>query len=462
MGEIAEATEVAIIGAGPGGYAAALQAAKLGKDVTLIEQDNLGGVCLQHGCIPSKAIIHVANLFYDIKQAGPMGIRAGQLTFNAQDLQQWKSTVVGQLTKEAQNTCKQLGITVIQGKAAFAGPRSLLVQDKQGEHAIEFEHAVIATGSAPRPLPNLSFDKEYVLSSTEALDLSTIPTAIIIVGGGYIGLEIGTALVKLGSRVTIIEATSTLLPGIDQELVSVVEQRLKAIGIKIMKDTLVKGVDTKKKTVIAVSKTASNEELKADKILVCVGRVPNGAALQLEKAGVKRNDDGTIIVDSQLRTANQRIFAIGDIIGEPLLAHKATRQGKVAAEVIAGKNSAYDSLVVPAVIFTDPEIATVGMTEQEAKSKNCTILIGKAGFKASGKAWIMGHPEGMVKVIADAATKRILGVHVVGDGASEMISEATLAIEMGALVDDLALTIHPHPTWAEALMEACEKAAIKK
>lgn len=466
VGEIATGTEVLVIGAGPGGYVAAIRAAQLDKEVTLVEKDELGGICLNHGCIPSKALIYAANLVHKMRQGrnlNEMGITVSSVKVDVEKLQSWKqNSVVNKLTSGIAQLCKGHGIEVIKGRAVFTSPKKVSIESEHGAQAIEFKKAIIATGSRSVELAGIEFDGEMVLSSRHALKLKKAPERFLIIGGGYIGLELGTVYAKLGSRVTVIEMMSQLLPGNDLELVRVVERKLKQLGVEVYLNAkakaLVKGKDGAQ---VIIDSQGKEMKLEADKVLVSVGRRPNHQGLSLEKAGVELDSKGFIKIDGNLRTTNPNVYAIGDVAGPPLLAHKATHEGIVAAEIIASLPSAPDWHAVPAVIFTDPEIATVGLTEKEAQEQGYKPIVGKFPFAALGRALTTGETDGFVKIIADESTQQILGVHIVGPEASNLISEAALAIEMGATLEDIALTIHPHPTLPESLMEAAEAAMGK-
>ena len=463
VGEIATGTEVLVIGAGPGGYVAAIRAAQLSKEVTLVEKDELGGICLNHGCIPSKALIYAANFVHKLKHLDEMGITVSGVKVDVEKLQSWKqNSVVNKLTSGIAQLCKGHGIEVIKGRAVFTSPKKVSIESEHGTQAIEFKKAIIATGSRSVELPGFEFDGEMILSSRHALKLKKAPQRLLIIGGGYIGLELGTFYAKLGSQVTVIEMMSQLLPGNDLELVRVVERKLKQMGIEIYLNSKAKAINKGKDGAkVIVDAQGKEMKLEADKVLVSVGRRPNHQGLGLEKAGVELDGKGFIKIDGNLRTTNPNIHAIGDVAGPPLLAHKATHEGIVAAEIMAGLPSAPDWRAVPAVIFTDPEIATVGLTEKEAQQNGYKPIIGRFPFAASGRALTTGETDGFVKIIADESTQQILGVHIVGPEASNLISEAALAIEMGATLEDIALTIHPHPTLPESLMEAAGAAMGK-
>lgn len=463
VGEIATGTEVLVVGGGPGGYVAAIRAAQLGKDVTLVEKDELGGVCLNVGCIPSKALIYAAYLYEKIKHAEAFGISAKEVQINLERLQAWKESVVKKLTGGVEQLCKGNGVTVIKGKATFVSPKKCLVESEHGTQAIEFKDCIIATGSVPMTIPGFEIDGETVIDSTGALALKKLPESLIVIGGGYIGLELGMVYAKFGSRVTVVEMLDNLLPGTDSELVRLVARKVKELQmdvyLKSQAKELKKGKDGAQLTV----QTPEGEKgLEAEKVLVSVGRKPNTLPeLGLERLGLQPDSKGFLKTDKQMRTSVPHIYAIGDVAGPPLLAHKASHEGIVAAEAICGLSSAADWQTVPAVIFTDPEIAYAGLSEAEAQQAGYKTITGKFPFAALGRALTLGETDGFIKIIADAETKVVLGVQIVGPEASTLISEAVLAIEMGATLEDLALSIHPHPTLPEGLMEAAEAALGK-
>ncbi|MDO8554875.1 MAG: dihydrolipoyl dehydrogenase [Candidatus Micrarchaeota archaeon] len=457
VGNIGTGTQVAILGGGPGGYVAAIRAAQLGKDVTVIEKDKLGGVCLQRGCIPSKAIIYAANEFYKISKLANMGVTVEGAKVDFTKLQAWKTANVAQLTAGIDGLFKKHGITLIKGNGFFVGPRRIqVVVDDQPQY-IDFEHAIIATGSRPIFPPGLEADGEIVISSTEALELKTIPKTMVIVGGGYIGLELGVAYAKLGTHVTVVEKY-TLAANIDRDLLTALFETMEKLGIKIYEFTDVQRVQKENgKAVVSINvKDKGMITLETEKVLVSIGRRPNTDAIGLDKAGVNVNEKGFVPVNEKRQTNDPRIYAIGDVSGHPMLAHKAYAEAKVAAECIAGKPSAFDTTVIPWVMFSDPEIAGVGLSESDAQNAGHKIKVGKFPFAALGRAVSTSQTTGFVKIVAEEGSERILGVHIVGSHASGMVSEAALGLEMGMTLDDLALTIHPHPTFPEALAEAAE------
>jgi dihydrolipoamide dehydrogenase len=458
MGSLSVETELLVIGGGPGGYVAAIRAAQLGREVIVVEKENnLGGVCLNVGCIPTKAMIHASNYYHVLKDLETVGITVKEYSVDINKMREWKNGIVKKLNNGISALFQKYDIEVINGTASFVSDNEVHISGKSDVTSIKFQHCIIATGSSPIELPGLPYDGTLVVSSTEILDIHEVPKKVAIIGGGYIGTEMGTVLGKLGSEVTIIEALDTLVSTLDQELVDVVARKLKDFNVKAIFQTKALGYEKKdNKLFLKISKNGKEELLETEKIVVVVGRKPNSKDLGLEKTSVKLDAKGFIIVDDQLRTNSKNIFAIGDVIGQPMLAHKASREGKIAAEVISGLKSAFDNKVIPFVIFNDPEIASVGMTEQQAKEKGHEIITGKFPFSALGRALTLNQTDGFVKIVADKSTNIILGVHAVGPNVSDLISEAALAIEMSATVDDIADTIHPHPTLPESLMEAAE------
>ncbi len=460
VGEIERDAQVVVIGGGPGGYAAAFRAADLGKEVVLVEAaDALGGECLHHGCIPSKALLTATHLLDQIAAARVMGIRAERVSIDAQALSQWKGGVIDQLAKGLEQLAERRGVEVIHGKATFSGSRRLRISDGS-VGALTFEQAIIATGSRPMDVPGIERDSELVMTSREALMLQDVPERLLVIGGGYIGLELGSVYARLGSRVTVVEMTAQLLPGIDRDLVQVVQRALRQHAVEIHLRAKVTGLKTEGGRVHVQVEREQGEALalEADRVLIAVGRRPNTETLGLEQTRIVRDPRGFIQVDRQRRTAEPRIYAVGDVTGEPMLAHKAAREGKVAAEAIAGEPVAFDNVTVPAVVFTEPEIAFCGLSEEEAKAAGQAVKVGKFPFRALGRALTLNRTEGFVKVIADAERNVILGVRMVGPGVSDLIGEAVLALEMGAQLEDLTVSIHPHPTLSEALAEAAEAA----
>ena len=471
VGDIATGTDVLVIGAGPGGYVAAIRAGQLDLDVTLVEKDAYGGTCLNHGCIPSKAMITAADVAHDAGNAEEMGIHADPAV-DLSAMVDWKDKVVDQLTGGVEKLNKANGVNLIEGRAEFADENSVRVAhsgDGQGSETIEFEHAIVATGSRPIEIPGFSFDDEPVLDSRQALALDELPERMVVVGAGYIGMELSTVFAKLGTDVTVVEMLDSVLPGYESDLARPVEKRAEELGIDFHFGQTATGWqetgDGIRVSTEAVEEEAAAEadggatmEFDADKALVAVGRQPVTDTLGLDAAGVETNDDGFIETDDRARTNEDHIHAVGDVAGEPMLAHKGSKEGEVAAEVIAGEPAALDYQAVPAAVFTDPEIATVGYTEAEAEEKGFTPAVGEFPFRASGRALTTGDSEGFVRVVADEESGFLLGAQIVGPEASELIAEFGLAVEMGATLEDVAATIHTHPTLAEAVKEACENA----
>jgi len=452
-------TRVAVIGAGPGGYAAAFHAADLGMQVTLIDAEpNPGGVCTFKGCIPSKALLHAAKVLDEAKHAGAFGVTFGKPSIDVDKLRSWKDGVVKKQTGGLGILAKARKVEFVQGRASIVDGKTLSVDTGKGERRIETDYIIIATGSRPSTVPNVSIDSPKVLDSTTALELPDVPERFLVVGGGYIGLELGTVYAALGSKVTVVEMTDGLLPGADRDLAAVVAKRMETTCEAILLETKVTGVKDEKKglSVTFEGKAAPQGAQTFDRVLVAVGRRPNSAIPGLDKTKVKVNQRGFIEVDGQRRTAEPSIFAIGDVVGDPMLAHKASHEAKVAVEAIHGHPTVFEPRAIPAVVFTDPELAWAGLTETEAKKQNLTVEIAKFPWAASGRATTLDRPDGLTKLVIDPETERVLGVGIVGSGAGELIAEGTLAIEMGAVAADLKLTIHPHPTLSETVMEAAD------
>jgi dihydrolipoyl dehydrogenase len=452
-------TRLAVIGAGPGGYVAAFHGADLGMQVTLIDADpNPGGVCTFRGCIPSKALLHAAKVLDEAKHADAFGVSFGKPSIDINKLRAWKDAVVKKQTGGLGLLAKSRKVNFIQGRASFVDARTLNVETSGGQQKLEADYIIIATGSLPTTVPNVSIDSPKVLDSTTALDLPDVPNRLLVVGGGYIGLELGTVYGALGSKVTVVEMTDGLLPGADRDLAAVVAKRMDMYAEAILLETKVTTVKDDKKglSVTFEGKNAPGSAQLFDRVLVAVGRRPNSRIAGLDKTKVKVSQRGFIEVDGQRRTAEPSIFAIGDVAGDPMLAHKASHEARVAVEVIHGKPSVFEPRAIPAVVFTDPELAWTGLTETDAKKQNIPIEIAKYPWVASGRATTLDRPDGLTKLIIDPETERILGVGIAGVGAGDLISEGTLAIEMGALASDVKLTIHPHPTLSETVMEAAD------
>jgi dihydrolipoamide dehydrogenase len=458
---MAQAFDVVVIGAGPGGYVAAIRSAQLGFKTAVIEREFLGGVCLNVGCIPSKAMITATHLLHKAQHNfKDMGLMIkGDINVDMKQLVKWKQSVSDKMSSGVGQLLKGYGVTHIKGDAEFKSSKEISVKSSAGTESITAKYFIVATGSRPIEIPGFKFDEKDICSSTGALAFDEIPKRVAVIGGGYIGLEISSYLRKLGTEVTVIEAMPSLLAGVvDPDCANIVVRKLDKAGVKIMYGAKAKSQKKAKDGYeVTVEINGKDEVVKCDKILVTVGRRPNGDQANLKAAGIAVDERGFVKVDAQRRTNVQNIFAIGDICGQPMLAHKASHEGVLGAEVISGANRVYDAKTVPAVVFTDPEIASAGMTEAEAKAKGHTELkIGKFPFGANGRAVSMMETEGFVKMIADAKTHVLLGVHIVGPEASNLISEAVLAIEMGARIEDLALSIHPHPTLGETIMECAE------
>ncbi len=453
-------TEVVVIGAGPGGYTAAFRAADLGKSVVLIERyPDLGGVCLNVGCIPSKALLHTAQIINETKEMEAHGISFGEPSIDIDKLRHFKENVISQLTGGLAGLAKQRKVTVVQGTASFLSANQLQVENDGKKQVLQFENAIVAAGSEVTRIPGFPYDDDRLIDSTGALALADIPKRLLVIGGGIIGLEMSCVYQALGSAITVVELSDTLIPGCDRDLVRPFEKRVKKLFENIYLGSKVSAIEP-----AADGLRVSFEGGKApatdtfDRVLLAVGRSPNGATMAVENAGVKVDERGFIPVDKQQRTNIDNIFAIGDIVGQPMLAHKATHEGKVAAEVISGKKTFFDARTIPSVAYTDPEIAWMGLTETEAKEQGVAIEKGVFPWAASGRAISIGRTEGLTKVILDPNTKQVLGAGMVGPNAGELIAEAVLALEMGADIADVALTVHPHPTLSETFNFACEVA----
>lgn len=453
-----ERFQVVVLGAGPGGYAAAFLASDLGLRTALIDtEENPGGVCLYRGCIPSKALLHAAKVLHEAEAATIMGIEFGAPRISIEKLRGWKDGVVKKLTGGVGQVAKFRKVTYISGRGTFTDAHTLNVAlTAGGTQTVEFDNCIVATGSRPATIP--IFPKsDRILDSTSALDLKSVPKTMLVVGGGYIGLELGSVYAALGARVSVVEMLpGLLLPGADRDLVAILEKRLSKSFDGIMVNTKVTSANEASEGIRVKLEGAVNEERTYEQILVSVGRKPNTSGFGLEKTKARVNARGFIEVDLQRRTAEPSIFAIGDVTGDPMLAHKASHEGRTAAEVIAGHKVAFEPAAIPAVIFTDPEIAWCGLTETQAKEKGIEVAVAKFPWGASGRAMTIERTDGLTKLIIDPKTERVLGVGIAGPGAGDLISEGALAIEMGALASDVKLTIHPHPTLSETIMEAAE------
>ena len=451
---------IAVVGGGPGGYAAAFLAADLGMQVTLIDPEvNPGGVCLYRGCIPSKALLHVAKLIEESEQAMNWGIEFDKPRIDLLRLRTFKENVVKKLTGGLGVLSKQRKVHYVQGKAAFENSNTLRITKSDGsEEQLSFDRIIIATGSRPAIVPALKLDTPRMMDSTGALNLEEIPGSLLVVGGGYIGLELGSVYAALGTRVTVVEMLPGLLPGADRDLVLPLHKRLEKMFESILLNTTVAAVKDEGNSIRATLKAqdSTTQEKVFDRVLVSVGRKPNSEIPGLDKTRVQVSQRGFIQVNKQLQTDDPNICAIGDVVGEPMLAHKASHEGRTAVEAIAGHKVAFEPNAIPAVVFTDPEVAWAGMTETQAQNENREVKVAKFPWAASGRAITIDRPEGMTKILFDPQTERVLGVGIVGSGAGEMIAEGVLAIEMAALARDVALTIHPHPTLSETVMESAE------
>jgi len=449
-----------VIGGGPGGYAAAFLAADLGMNVTLVDlEKNPGGVCLYTGCIPSKALLHVAKLINEADEAKNFGVEFSKPKIDIDKLRSWKNDVVNKLTGGLGILSKQRKINYIRGKASFVNSAAVTIEKKEGgKEELKFDKAIIATGSRITTIPSLEIKSERFLNSKTALDLPAFPKSLLVIGGGYIGLELGSVYNALGSKVSVVEMLDGLLPGADRDLVSHLAKRIKNSFEEVMlKSKVVEMMVVKNGIKVTIEDNDGNINDKVyDYVLMSIGRKPDTSGLGLEHTKVQVNDRGWINVNEQLRTDDPDIFAIGDIVGEPMLAHKASHEGRVAVEVIAGEKVAFEPKAIPAVVFTDPEIAWAGMTETQAKEQNVKVNISKFPWAASGRATTLDRFDGVTKILSEPGTDRILGIGICGPGAGELIAEGVLAIEMAANLTDLKLTIHPHPTLSETMMEAAE------
>ena len=458
-------TQVVVVGGGPGGYAAAFLAADLGLSVALVDSEvNPGGVCVYRGCIPSKALLHVAKLLDESRHAKSWGIEFGEPKIDLAKLREFKNNVVKRLTTGTGQLVKHRKVNYIQGVAEIVDARTLRIRRSgastdDGE-LLQFDHAILATGSVPALPGNLKVDDPRVMDSTDALDLPDIPKSMLVVGGGYIGLELGTVYATLGSAVTVVEMTAGLLPGADRDLVDILARRVQQTMKAVMLNTRVVEMKAEAKGIRVTFdgegvKDGKREQL-FDRVLVAVGRRPNSKIPGLDRTRVQVDDRGFIVVDDQRRTDEPSIFAIGDVVGEPMLAHKASHEGRVAVEVIAGENVAFQARAIPAVVFTDPELAWAGLTEAQAQKEGRAVTVAKFPWGASGRAITLDRTDGLTKLLLDPDSEQILGVGLVGPGAGELIAEGVLAIEMGANATDLKLSIHPHPTLTETMMESAE------
>jgi dihydrolipoamide dehydrogenase len=458
MGELSEETEVLVIGAGPGGYAAAFRAADLGMEVALVDvEERPGGVCLFRGCIPSKALLFLADLLHDARRVAEMGIKFAEPEIDVDRVREWKDGVVNELTAGLATLCKKRGVQFIRGRAAFENSSEVRLQDSDTSR-IKFRHAILATGSYPRPFADVPFEKgSRIMDSAGALELPDIPDSLLIIGGGYVALEMGTVYAALGTEVTVAVRSERLLREADSDLVEPLLKKLKATFKNIHFNTSVASMKEKEKTVeVKLEGEVDKAEQSFARVLVAIGRKPNSQGIGLDKTKVKMNEKGYVQVDEKRRTADENIFAIGDVAGGPLLAHKAFREGKVAAEGIKGLPSAFDVRAIPAVVYTDPQVAWCGLREETARREKRKVEVERYPWKYSSRAATMGAKEGLTKLLLDPGSGRILGVGITGKNTEGLISEGVLAMEMGALAEDVGFSIHPHPTLSESVGEAAE------
>ena len=455
MGDLVREVDVAVIGGGPGGYSAAFRCADLGLETVVVDAGKrLGGACLFEGCIPSKALLHVAAVLGEVERAREFGVDFGEPRISLDPLRKWKSErVVGKLGRGLAAVARGKSVDVVGGRAVFEDGRSLRVEGEEPQK-IRFTHAIVATGSVPSPLPGLELTSERVMDSTAALEVPEIPGRLLVIGGGYIGLELGQVYAALGSQVTLVEMLDGLLPGVDRDLVQPLARRCERTFVRVMLGTKVTALRETGGGIEASLGDAPAETF--DRVLVAVGRRPATAGLGLEATRARLDQRGVIEVDERGRTADPHVWAVGDATGEPMLAHRAMRQGRVAAEAIAGRPAAFDNVVIPAVVFTDPEVAWCGFTEQQAQAAGRPVKVARLQWAASGRAATLGRSDGLTKLVVDPDTGRVLGVGITGPGAGELIAEGALAVEAALLAEDLALTIHAHPTLSETLMDAAE------
>jgi len=446
-------------GGGPGGYVAAIRLAQLGQKTALVEKESLGGVCINWGCIPSKALIAAANLVEDMRGAADRGIIAAPLEVDIAKLRDFKNAVVKKLTSGIALLEKGNGVEVVKGTATFVGPGAVEVDAGGEKTRLEARAFIVATGARTVQIPGFEFDGKTVWSAREAVDLPEVPGRLVVIGGGVIGLELGTVYAKLGSRLTVVEALPSILTGVDPEAVRLVQKGLRQREAEVLVNAKAKGLERRGDALaVAVEVEGKERILEADKVLVSVGFRPNTEGLGLDRAGVKLDGKGFVEVNERFQTSAPSVYAVGDLCGPPFLAHKASKEGETAAEVVAGRKSARDWVAMPGAIFTDPEVAFVGLSEEQARAKGHDPIVGKFAFGALGRALAIDHSEGFVKVVADRESKLLLGATIVGPEASDLIAEAALALEMGAYLEDVALTVHAHPTLPEAFMEACKAA----
>ena len=452
MGDLVREVDVAVVGGGPGGYTAAFRCAELGLETVVVDAGKrLGGACLFEGCIPSKALLHVAAVLGEAERAREFGVDFGEPRLSLDALRKWKSErVVGKLARGLAGVAKAKSVEVVGGRAVFEDSRRLRVEGDDAQ-VIVFKHAIVATGSSPSSLPGLTLQSDRIMDSTAALDIPEVPDRLLVIGGGYIGLELGQVYAALGSKVSVVEMTDGLLPGVDRDLVQPLARRCEKLFVSVHLKTKLSSL---RETGGGIEARLGDETMLFDRVLIAVGRRAQAQGLGLEATRVRTSDRGVIGVDDRCRTDDPRIYAVGDVTGEPMLAHRAMRQGTVAAEAIAGRPVAFDNVAVPAVVFTDPEVAWCGLTESEAQRTGRAVKTAKFQWAASGRAATLGRADGLTKILADAESGRVVGVGIVGPSAGELIAEAALAIEAVLTAEDLAATIHTHPTLSETLMEA--------
>ncbi|AKP46699.1 MULTISPECIES: dihydrolipoyl dehydrogenase [Bacillus] len=458
VGDFPIETDTIVIGAGPGGYVAAIRAAQLGQKVTIVEKEHVGGVCLNVGCIPSKALISASHRYHDALHSDSLGIKAENVTVDFSKVQSWKGSVVKKLTGGVSTLLKANKVEIVKGEVYFVDAHTVRVMDEKSAQTYTFKNAIIATGSRPIEIPAFKFSKR-VLNSTGALALEEVPEKLVVIGGGYIGTELGNAFANFGTKVTILEGGDEILPNFEKQMSSIVKRNLKKKGAEIFTNALAKGVEEKEDGVVVTYEVKGEEKtIEADYVLVTVGRRPNTDELGLEQVGIELTEKGLIKIDKQCRTNVPNIYAIGDIVPGPQLAHKASYEGKIAAAAIAGQPDEIDYLAIPAVVFSDPELATVGYTEQQAKDEGIEIVAAKFPFAANGRALSLDSTDGFLKLITRKEDGLVIGAQIAGPGASDMIAELGLAIEAGVTAEDIAMTIHAHPTLGEITMEAAEVA----
>jgi len=460
MATFEKSSQLVVLGGGPGGYAAAFMAADLGFEVTLVNREsNPGGVCLYRGCIPSKAFLHAAKVIHEAKEASAFGVSFGEPQLDLDKLRGWKKSVVERLTGGLGQIARQRKVQYLHGEGKLLDAHRMAVKLENGdEGVVRFEKLIVATGSRPVVPAMFAIDSPRVMDSTGALEMEEVPGELLVIGGGYIGLELGTVYASLGSAVTVVEATSGLLPGADRDLVKVLHQSLEPRMSRMLLNTRVMSL---KDTGSAVRVQLQPQEGEAfeetfDRVLISIGRRPNSESLGLEQTRIEIDGRGFIKTDAQGRTAESHIFAIGDVSGDPMLAHRATHQGRLAAEALHGSKAVFEPVAIPAVVFTDPELAWAGLTEQQCKDQNIRHSVARFPWAASGRALTLDKPAGLTKMVIDPETGALLGVGIVGSGAGELIAEAVLALEMGALAEDVALSIHAHPTLSETVMETAD------